>query len=127
MPDWADEKAATIVDKGRTAGDFSWAAQGVVEHLIAAALREAAKTPEGYVLVPVEPTEEMLYAGRAPVMTRDIVNLDWSVGQHLGRISGDTSWAKGYEGLQTVPKGICAEMVWRAMLAAAPNQEKDDG
>lgn len=71
--------------------------------------------PEGYVLVPREPTEAMWTAGRAPVMYRDMKfyrppGLEvpaWQINPD-GTVETDTS------------KGTTAVHVWRAMIAAAP-------
>lgn len=72
--------------------------------------------PEGWKLVPVEPTEEMWTAGRDPIMYRDVKfhvpeSMEappWRINPATGKVERDQS------------KGTTAVHVWRAMLAAAP-------
>lgn len=81
-----------------------------------AAPAAAPAIPEGWKLVPVEPTEEMWTAGRDPVMFRDlgfhvpesIAAPTWRINPKSGKVETDRS------------KGTTAVHVWRAMIAAAP-------
>jgi hypothetical protein len=81
------------------------------------ALSAAPREVAGWKLVPVEPTEAMWDAGREPVMYRDMNHYRlpdmptpaWQIGP-TGKVETDTS------------KGTTAVHVWRAMLAAAPQE-----
>lgn len=81
--------------------------------------------PEGWKLVPVEPTEEMWTAGRDPIMFRDVkyhvpAEMEappWRINPATGEVERDKS------------KGTTAVHVWRAMVTAAPQaaQPMPDG
>lgn len=76
----------------------------------------------GWQMVPKGATEQMMLAGRKPIMARDCLNGDghWTLGDHM-REGGHEGWAAGDElELKTLSKGDCAVMTYRAMLAAAP-------
>ena len=68
----------------------------------------------GYRIVPVEPTEEMMLAGREPVLHYEC--------KSPPDMFSDCAWVNG-EPLRATggfTKGDCAVFVYRAMLAAAP-------
>lgn len=78
--------------------------------------------PEGYVLVPVEPTEEMLEAGRTAVMARECSGPLWGAGDHYeaGGYPTDGIPSRLLEGKGKMSKAHCAELAYSAMLAARP-------
>jgi hypothetical protein len=86
------------------------------------AIIKALTPPEGYVLVPVEPTEEMLDAGRDAVMAEHCAGPKWTPRQHFeasGRatdgIPEDVLDERG-----PLTKESTAVMIFGAMLAARP-------
>lgn len=83
--------------------------------------------PDGFVLVPVEPTEAMIDAGRAAVMAEHCAGPKWTPRQHFeasGRsIAGIPEDVLDERGPLT--KESTAAMVFGAMLAARP--EVPDG
>lgn len=90
---------------------------------ITAALRAA---PEGYVLVPVEPTREMMDAGRTAVMAAKLASQKWTPRQHyeasgksMAGIPEDVLDERG-----PLTKESVAVMVHGAMLAARPQGVK---
>ena len=83
--------------------------------MIVGALAKPAAAPEGWQLVPVEPTEAMWSAGRDPVMFREL--------KHYRPASLPVpAWQRNPDGTveKDTSKGTTAVHVWRAMLAAAP-------
>ncbi|OQS42301.1 hypothetical protein [Chromobacterium haemolyticum] len=70
--------------------------------------------PEGWQLVPIEPTEQMWDAGRDPIMFRELGHFRYG-----GEIP---AWQRGPDGTVETDKskGTTAVHVWRAMIAAAP-------
>jgi hypothetical protein len=77
--------------------------------------------PDGYVLVPREPTERMMEVGRDAVMARDCSGPNWGVADHY-RASGNSTEdidPRLLEGKGKMSKGHCAQLVYAAMLAAA--------
>ncbi|MGR2662436.1 hypothetical protein ACUXVY_12665 [Chromobacterium haemolyticum] len=70
--------------------------------------------PDGWQLVPIEPTEQMWDAGRDPIMFRELGHF-----LHGGEIP---AWQHGPDGTVETDKskGTTAVHVWRAMIAAAP-------
>lgn len=78
--------------------------------------------PEGFVLVPVEPTEAMLDAGRAAVMAEHCAGPKWTPRQHF-YASGRTTDGIPEDVLDErgpLTKESTAVMVFGAMLAARP-------
>lgn len=78
--------------------------------------------PQGYVLVPVEPTEEMLDAGRAAVMAEHCAGPKWTPRQHF-EASGRSTAGIPEDVLDErgpLTKESTAAMVFGAMLAARP-------
>lgn len=83
----------------------------------------AALTPhEGYVLVPVEPTEKMLDAGRAAVMVEHCAGPKWTPRQHFEASGHSTAGIPEdvLDELGPLTKESTAAMVFGAMLAARP-------
>lgn len=83
--------------------------------------------PEGFALVPIEPTEAMHDAGRSAVMARDCSGSKWSPRQHYkaSGISTDgipDSLLEGYHSI--IPKGQGAALVYAAMIAARPQRKE---
>lgn len=78
----------------------------------------------GLVVVPREPTEEMLEAGRSAVMARDCSGPKWGPADHYraAGISRDGIPDRLFEGRQKMSKAWGAELVYAAMIAAAPEQ-----
>jgi hypothetical protein len=77
---------------------------------------------QGYVLVPVEPTEEMLDAGRAAVMAEHCAGPKWTPRQHF-EASGRSTAGIPEDVLDErgpLTKESTAAMVFGAMLAARP-------
>lgn len=76
----------------------------------------------GFVLVPVEPTEAMLSAGRTAVMARECSGPLWGAGDHYeaGGYSTDGIPPRLLEGKGKMSKAHCAELAYSAMLAARP-------
>lgn len=70
--------------------------------------------PDGWQLVPIEPTEQMWDAGRDPIMFRELGH--FRHGQEI------PAWQRGPGGTVETDKskGTTAVHVWRAMIAAAP-------
>lgn len=70
--------------------------------------------PEGWQLVPIEPTEQMWDAGRDPIMFREL--------GHFRHGKEIPAWQIGTDGTVETDKskGTTAVHVWRAMIAAAP-------
>ena len=118
MADWADAKANEVVQ--RSFED----PLAPMAPLIAAALREARLAGARAVLV-MEPTEAMLYEGRAPVLAHDLVTSRWTLRQHCGEAFGiePPAWARDYRDDKHIPKAACAHMVWRAMCAAVTPEQ----
>jgi hypothetical protein len=94
------------------------------ERLDALASRDGGglEIPEGWVLVPREPTDAMLDAGRTAVMARDCSSAKWSPAQHYAACGTSTEGIPadelaGYHSI--IPKEQGATLVWFAMLAAA--------
>jgi len=78
--------------------------------------------PEGYVLVPVEPTEAMLDAGRAAVMAEHCAGPKWTPRQHFEASGHSTAGIPEdvLDELGPLTKESTAAMVFGAMLAARP-------
>lgn len=70
--------------------------------------------PDGWQLVPIEPTEQMWDAGRDPIMFREL--------GHFRHEQEIPAWQRGPDGTVETDKskGTTAVHVWRAMIAAAP-------
>lgn len=80
------------------------------------------EAPDGYVLVPVEPTEEMLDAGRAAVMAEHCAGPKWTPRQHF-EASGRSTAGIPEDVLDErgpLTKESTAAMVFGVMLAARP-------
>ncbi len=90
---------------------------------ITAALRAA---PKGFVLVPVEPTREMMDAGRAAVMAEHCAGPKWTPRQHY-EASGRPTTGIPEDVLDErgpLTKESTAVMVYGTMLAARPQGVK---
>lgn len=97
---------------------------GFKENFIANWNRRAA--PEGYVLVPVEPTREMMDAGRTAVMAARIATMKWTPRQHyeasgrsMAGIPEDVLDERG-----PLTKESVAVMVFGSMVAHRPQGVK---
>ena len=91
---------------------------------ITAALRAA---PEGFVMVPVEPTREMMDAGRVAVMAEHCAGPKWTPRQHYVA-SGKPTTGIPEDVLDErgpLTKESTAVMVYGTMLAARPQGVKD--
>jgi hypothetical protein len=85
---------------------------------------QAVSVPDGWQLVPKEPTDEMFDAGRSAVMARDCSSKNWSPRQHFEASGVRTAGIpdKALDGYHSIiPKGQGACLVYYAMLAAAPS------
>ncbi|MCI1124770.1 hypothetical protein [Stenotrophomonas maltophilia] len=95
---------------------------GPVMAVCHAAIIAALTPPEGYVLVPVEPTEAMLDAGRAAVMAEHCAGPKWTPRQHF-EASGRSTAGIPEDVLDEcgpLTKESTAAMVFGSMLAARP-------
>lgn len=88
--------------------------------------------PEAWRTVPVLPTDEMVDAARGLCMFfNGMGGQRWTLGQHAD--SG--GYGEGYAHLLTAeerstshfPKAHQADLIWRAMLHAAPHQQASKG
>lgn len=91
---------------------------------IAAALRAA---PDGFVMVPVDPTREMLDAGRTAVMAAKLASQKWTPRQHyeasgrsMAGIPEDVLDERG-----PLTKESVAVMVFGTMVAHRPQEASD--
>ena len=80
----------------------------------------------GMVVVPREPTEAMLDAGRTAVMARDCSGPKWGPADHFEATGFDTTGipSRLLEGRYKMSKEWGAELVYAAMLAAHESQQK---
>lgn len=72
-----------------------------------------------------EPTEGMWMAGRDPVLAASATNntRGWSLGDAM-EAAGYSGWATEDEKRQkSIPKGLLATLVWRAMIRAAEGEQ----
>ncbi|MCX2894831.1 hypothetical protein ORG27_14725 [Stenotrophomonas lactitubi] len=110
-------EAAEMVRAGTFKGDAVDGFQTTIRAIIA-----ALTPPEGYVLVPVEPTETMLDAGRAAVMAEHCAGPKWTPRQHF-EASGRSTAGIPEDVLDErgpLTKESTAAMVFGSMLAARP-------
>ena len=117
-PSVADARA--IIDTAQ----YAFAAGRTAQREHDAALRAA---PEGFVLVPVEPTREMMDAGRTAVMAAKLASQKWTPRQHY-EASGKSTAGIPEDVLDErgpLTKESVAVMVLGAMLAARPQGVKD--
>ena len=101
-----------------------WAIEKSAVAAITAALRAA---PEGFVMVPVEPTREMMDAGRTAVMAEHCAGPKWTPRQHY-EASGKPTTGIPEDVLDErgpLTKESTAVMVYGTMLAARPQGVKD--
>ncbi|WP_313250829.1 hypothetical protein [Stenotrophomonas sp.] len=88
---------------------------------------ELSAAPDGFVLVPVEPTREMMDAGRAAVMAEHCASPKWTPRQHY-KASGLPTTGIPHDVLDEhgpLTKESVAVMVYGTMLAARPQGVKD--
>ena len=100
-----------------------WAIEKSAVAAITAALRAA---PEGFVMVPVEPTREMMDAGRTAVMAEHCAGPKWTPRQHY-EASGKPTTGIPEDVLDErgpLTKESTAVMVYGTMLAARPQGVK---
>lgn len=82
--------------------------------------------PPSHKIVPVEPTDEMIEAGRTAVMARDCSSNKWTPRDHYEHTSdAELHLAVTPKNLLDckgpLPKAAGALLVWYAMVGAAPN------
>lgn len=89
-------------------------------------MKRARPVPNGWVLVPVEPTEAMEDAGRNAVMARECSGPGFGAGDHYEACGHSTSGIPDelLRGKGKMTKGHCAHLVWASMLAAQPEPPK---
>jgi hypothetical protein len=94
----------------------------VTRHQAMQAIIAALTPPEGYVLVPMEPTEAMLKTGRAAVMAERCAGPKWTPRQHF-EASGRSTAGIPEDVLDErgpLTKESVAVMVFGSMIAARP-------
>ena len=80
------------------------------------------QAPSGWKVVPIVPPYEMNDAGRSAVMARDCSGPGWGAGDHYkaAGLSTEGIDPRLLTGKGVMSKAHCADLVWQAMLAAAP-------
>lgn len=80
----------------------------------------------GMVVVPRVPLPSMMAEGADAVHARDLVHPGFSLRQHAMELYEDLpSWVYGHGDHESIPKALCAELVWRAMITAATSADRE--
>jgi hypothetical protein len=82
---------------------------------------------EGWKLVPITATEQMLEAGRSAVMARECSGPNWGPADHYkaAGISREGIPDRLFDGKGKMSKAWGAELVYAAMIAATPAPDKE--